>query len=135
LGYNLQGAPTSFAAGNQQVLRLNFASVSYSNNVALNFSDAPVTRQLVDTGADSLATIYQNGVLPIGGAAWLALQADYTGSQINLSWPVTGAFTIESAPAITGPWTPVTPTATNGANAVLAVPTTSGQTFYRLQQQ
>jgi hypothetical protein len=137
LGYNLQGTPTSFAAGIQQIVRLSFASVSYSNNVALNFGNTPVICDLVDVNADSLPATYQNVLLPVGGASWPALNANHSGGQVTLAWPTSAGFVLESASSVAGPWTPVTALpSTNGGSLNFIVPTTSsGQTFYRLQQQ
>jgi hypothetical protein len=137
LGYSLQGSPTSFSSGNQQLLRLNFASISYSNNVALNFGDAPVVRDLVDVNAQSLAASYQSILLPIGGTAWPGLSAGQQASgKLTLTWPATGAFVLESATSLTGPWTPVVAApSTNGSGLSLDVNTSTGQTFYRLQAQ
>jgi len=136
LGYNLQGAPTSFSAGIQQVIRLSFASVSYSNNVALNFGNTPVICDVVDVNADSLAATYKNVLLPIGGASWPELGFNQGGDHVSLSWPIsaTSGFVLESAASVSGPWIPVTTVlTTNNGNVNFSSVPSGAQTFFRLQ--
>jgi hypothetical protein len=136
LGYNLQSAPTSFTAGERQVVRLNFASASYSNNIALTFSDSPVKCDLVDLSANSLPAAYQNAILSIGGISWPTLKASQSENQVQLSWPIVSGFVLESSTSLDGGWTPVgAGPSTNGTSLNFTMPISSGQRFYRLRQQ
>ncbi len=137
VGFNLQGTPSSFGTGTQQVLRLNFASTAYSNTAALNFCDTPVERGLASVGAVTLPLTTENGTVPMAGLSWPALDVSQTNHQVVLSWPVSASgFKLESAPALGTNWTAVAATpATNGASCVLVTTNADAQTFYRLRLQ
>jgi len=129
--------PNTFGAGSQQIVDLSFASVSYSNNAVLRFSDAPVTRQLVDASANVLSASYQDMALAMAGTAWPALTINQSGDSVVLSWPSAAVgFGLETTPLFGTNWTPVTATPlTNGDNLILTTPVTPATGFFRLRQQ
>jgi hypothetical protein len=129
--------PGTFAAGTQQMVTLSFASVLYSNNVPLILCNSPVVCQLVDTNANVIPATFQNANLAVGGAAWPALTINPAGSNVLLSWPASAlSFGLETTPWLGANWSnvPVTPL-TNGASVQISAPASTGQGFFRLQQQ
>ncbi len=59
------------------------------------------------------------------------------GANLQLSWPIgSGTYQVEAANSPLGPWTTITlPIITNGANAVISVPPTNQQQYFRLHGQ
>lgn len=68
--------------------------------------------------------IFPNGPV-VGPPGPLAISQ--AGGQVTVTWPGTG--TLESAPAVTGPWNPVA-----GAASPYSVPATAAATYYRLSR-
>jgi|GEM_PF-1101174 len=129
---------SSLSPGLVNLLQINFASISYSNNAALVFGDAPVLRQAVDAEADVLPVSYMGASVSFAGAAWPAVSVSLSSQSASLSWPLSAAasFTLETAPEVSGRWTPVAAnTVTNGSVVSFTVPAGSGQAFYRLHHQ
>ena len=128
--------PKAFAAGTQEVVKLNFNSISYSNTTSLVFTDSPTIRQVADTNASVLSAGYQNGALQIGGTSWPQLAISQSAGGLTLSWP-------SSPTVVTAQWTTnlganwsnttVTPV-TNGPTVSLTLPAPTNTTFYRLYQ-
>jgi hypothetical protein len=127
--------PATFAAGTQQLVRLNFASVSYSNNAALAFSASPVPQGLADSSANVLPANFQNATLTVGGSNWPTLSIGQVGSNLTLSWPSSAAMLglqVASSPA--GPWSNATVTTiTNGSSLVVSYPLSTNTEFFRLK--
>ncbi len=127
----------SFAAGVAQVVMLNFASVSYSNTVSLEFGNSPVNLGLADANANSLTAAFQNGTLTLAGLAWPKLNTVQAGNSLVLSWPVSaGGFSVETAPALDGKWTVVAGMpVVSGGNVTITIPLSTSTAFYRLHHQ
>ena len=125
--------PTVFAAGTQQILKLNFASVLYSNNVALGFGDAPIVRQVSDANANALSASFQGTTF----AAWQALTVRQGRNSMVLSWPASAAgFELETSPVLGGAWSPVAgAVVTNGDGVTLTLPILPAGGFFRLHSQ
>jgi hypothetical protein len=127
--------PATFAAGTQQLVRLNFASVSYSNNAALAFGASPVPQGLADSSANVLPANFQNATLAVGGSNWPTLAIGQVGNNLTLSWPSSAAMLglqVASSPA--GPWSNATVTTiTNGASLVVTYPVSTNTEFFRLK--
>lgn len=126
-----------FAVGTDQIAKLNFSSVSYSNTAALAFSDSPVLRSVSDVTATShLQATYQSGSLVVGGAAWPVLDIAPAGGDISLSWPASGTnMTVQMTTNFPATWsaaggTPVT----NGSTISVTLPAPANPTYYRLYQ-
>ena len=128
-------SPATFAPGALQLVNLNFASVSCSNNTTLVFSDTPVARQLVDASAAELPASYQTVTLAVGGAAWPVLSISQAGSNVVLTWPATGAaLGLQAAPLTGMEWSnlPATP-ATIGSTLVVTSSMSTNVGFFRLK--
>jgi hypothetical protein len=127
--------PGTFAAGTQQVVTINFASLAYSNNAALVFGNTPVVCQLVDTNANPLLTSYQNATLAVGGASWPSLAISVAGSNVVLSWPSANAvFGLQTASSLGGIWSNVLEIpATNGGSLVITSSISTNSEFFRLK--
>jgi hypothetical protein len=129
--------PMTFMPGSQQLVKLTFKSISYSNTTSVAFADAPIARQLVDANANTLSAAYQNTSFQIAGQSWPTLDVTQTASNVVLSWPYSP--TILSAQWTTNlgaNWTntggaPVT----NGDSLMLTLPAPSNATMYRLYGQ
>jgi hypothetical protein len=128
-------APGTFAAGTQQLVKLNFAPVSYSNTTALAFGNAPIQCQVVDSNADVLSATYENATLTVAGLVWPTLSINQAGNNIVLSWPSSAAgFSLQASSSLEGGWTNVTATpATVGDNVEVSSPISTNAVFYRLQ--
>ncbi len=128
-------APATFASGTQQIVKLNFAPVGYSNNMAVAFGDTPVPRQLVDANSEVLQATYANATLAVSGLAWPPMSISQSGRSVVLSWPSSGtAFGVQSAPSLEGPWSNVAATpATIGNSVVITSPVTNNTVYYRLK--
>jgi hypothetical protein len=127
--------PATFAAGTQPLVKLNVASVSYSNSTVLAFGDTPVLRQIVDSNAVVLSASFQNATLTVGGLAWPTLAISSAGSNVVLSWPsAAAAFSLTTTPDLTVNWSDVAGVlTTNNGNISATVPISTNQAFYRLQ--
>jgi hypothetical protein len=126
-----------FPAGKLSLVQLNFASVGYSNTVALGLVDSPVARQVADTNASVLPVSFQNGSLLVGGSIWPTLAIGQAGSNAVLSWPASAnMFELQTAPLLGSNWhvaagTPVT----NGTSLVLTSSISTNAGFFRLRHQ
>jgi hypothetical protein len=125
-----------FAAGTQEVVKLNFNSISYSNTTSLVFGNSPIIQQVVDSSANVVSATYQNASLQVGGQSWPQLAISQSGSGVSFSWP--SSATVLKAQWTTNlgtNWTDVVATAvTNGGTVYLTLPPPSTTTFYRLSQ-
>jgi hypothetical protein len=126
--------PMTFASGAQQLVKLSFKSISYSNTTSVAFADAPIGRQLVDAAANTLSASYQGASFPIAGQAWPTLAVSQNAGNVILSWPysptILGA---QWSTNLGANWTntggaPVT----NSGTLVLTLPAPAGATLYRL---
>jgi hypothetical protein len=128
-------APGTFAAGTQQLVKLNFAPVSYSNTTALVFGDTPVPRQLVDSNADIVLASYQDATLAVGGLVWPALSIKQAGSNVVLSWPSSAAaLGLQASSSLGGDWSNVVATpATIGSSLVVTSSISTNAVYYRLK--
>ena len=128
--------PNTFAAGTETVLNLNFASVAYTNSSLVAFVNAPVICQLADTNAVPVSTIFQNGTLTVAGSPWPSLSIGQSGSNLTLSWPVSGTGTVglQVASSIEGPWTDIVGTpGTNGGTMNITTSISNSSQFFRLK--
>ena len=129
--------PMTFAAGSQQLVKLAFKSISYSNTTSVAFSDTPIARQLVDASASTLSAAYQNTSFQIAGQSWPTLDVTQTASNVILSWPYSP--TILGAQWTTNlgaNWTNTGGTpVTNGDTLMLTLPAPTNATLYRLYGQ
>jgi hypothetical protein len=124
----------SFAAGAQQIVKLNFSSVCYSNTASLAFSDMPAPRSVADVSTALVSASYLNGTLQVGGEAWPQLAISQSAGGITLSWPVAAtALAPQMTTDLNAAWTAAggTPT-TNGGTVFLTLPVPSSPTFFRL---
>jgi hypothetical protein len=128
-------APATFTAGTQQVVNINFSAVALSNTTALVFSDAPVTRQVVDPTTAILSASYVNAALAPGSVASPTLSINQAGNNVVLSWPSSAAvFELQAASSLDGNWSNIAVTPiTIGSNLVLAAPISTNTVFYRLK--
>jgi hypothetical protein len=127
--------PATFVKGTQQVIQIQFASVSYSNSAALTFGNGPVAQGLADANANILSASFQNANLAVGGSAWPTLEINQSGSNVVLSWPsaVTG-FGLQTASAPGGAWSNVLATpATIGSSLVVTSSISTNSQYFRLQ--
>jgi hypothetical protein len=127
----------AFTVGNQEVVQLSFASVSYSNTTTLTFANTPVTQSMSDTNATPVNATFQSGALTVPGLAWPRVTVIPSTSALTLSWPASdSSFTLESAPTVLGPWTPVAqPPAISAGTATVTTPAPTGTAYYRLHHQ
>jgi hypothetical protein len=127
--------PATFPTGTQQLLTLNFASVSYSNTTALVFSDTPVSRQAADASTAILSASFVNATVTVGGSALPALSISQSGNTVALSWPLSSSsFSVQTASSLDGIWTDVAATPTPvGESLVLSAPISTNTVFYRLK--
>ncbi len=126
--------PATFAAGTQQVVQLQFASVAYSNNAALTFGNTPIAQGLADANANTLSANFQNATLTVGGSTWRALGILPVGNNVVLSWPAAATgFGLQEASAPGGNWTNVLATpATIGSSLVVTSSIGTNNQFFRL---
>jgi hypothetical protein len=127
--------PATFAAGTQQLVQLQFASVGYSNTTALTFGNTPITEGLADANANILSANFQNATLPIGGSTWPTLEILQLGNNVVLSWPATATgFALQEASSPGGTWTNVVATpVTVGSNLVVTSSLATNSQFFRLR--
>ena len=126
----------NFAAGTQNLVTLNFNSISYSNTTPLVFGDSPIIRQVADTNALGVSASYQSGSLQVAGLSWPQLGISQTAGGITLTWPA--APTVLAAQWTTNlgaNWAATGGTlVTNGGTVYLTLPAPANTTFYRLTQ-
>ncbi|MGA2554708.1 MAG: immunoglobulin domain-containing protein [Verrucomicrobiota bacterium] len=126
----------SFASGTQNLVTLNFNSISYSNTTTLVFGDTPILCRVADTNAKPVSASYQNGSLQVAGMAWPQLGISQSAGGITLTWPA--APTVLAAQWTTNlgaNWASTGGTAvTNGGTVYLTLPAPTHTTFYRLTQ-
>jgi hypothetical protein len=125
----------AFPAGTLQLVQLDFASVAYSNTVALGFADSPVARQVADTNASVMPVSFQNGTLFIGGSVWPTLAISHAGSNVILSWPASAnVFGLQTASLLGTNWNSTAGTpVTNGSSLVVTSSISTNASFFRLQ--
>ncbi len=128
-------SPATFAAGPQQLIKLNFAPVGYSNTTAIVFGDTPIPRQLVDSASEVLPAAYENAALAVGGLVWPPLSISQAGNNIVLSWPSSSAgFVLQAASSLNGYWADVVATpAASGGSLVVTAPISTNTVYYRLK--
>jgi hypothetical protein len=126
---------TAFPAGTLQLVQLGFASVAYSNTVALEFADSPVARQVADTNAAVMPVSFQNGTLLIGGLVWPTLAINHAGSNVVLSWLASAnTFGLQTASLLGTNWSSAAGTpVTNGGSLVVTSSVSTNAGFFRLQ--
>jgi hypothetical protein len=126
----------TFTLGTQEVVKLNFNSISYSNTTSLVFGNSPIIQQIVDTVPNVLPATYQNASVQVGGQSWPQLAISQSVSGISFSWPSSAtALKAQWTTNLGTNWTDVAATAvTNGGTVYLTVPAPSTTTFYRLSQ-
>jgi hypothetical protein len=126
----------TFAAGTQNLVTLNFNSISYSNTTPLVFADSPVIRQVADANANVVSANYQSGSLQLAGMSWPQLGISQTGGGITLSWPSAAtALAAQWTTNLGANWTKTGGTpVTNGGTVYLTLPAPTHTTFYRLTQ-
>ncbi len=127
--------PATFAKGTQQLVKLNFASVAYSNNAALSFGSSPVFAQLVDSNATVLAANFQNGTLAVGGSTWPILGINQVGNNVVLSWPSSASFLeLQASSSLSTGWSNVTTLPSIVGNSLMVTSGLSSNTvFFRLK--
>ncbi len=127
--------PATFAAGTQQVVQIQFASVAYSNNAALTFGNTPVAQGLSDANANVLSANFQNATLAVGGSTWPVLEILQLGNKVVLSWPAAATgFALQETSEPGGAWTNVVATpATIGSSLVVTSSVATNSQFFRLQ--
>jgi hypothetical protein len=131
-------AGTSFPAGTQELLRLNFKSASANSTTttsALSLSDLPVLRQVADSRATALAARYVNGSISLNPPP--ALSISQTSSGITLAWPLwaTNFSPQEAKGSPVAFWSNIhtAPVSTNNQN-LITLPLGPGPNFYRLSK-
>ncbi|MGA2543406.1 MAG: immunoglobulin domain-containing protein [Verrucomicrobiota bacterium] len=137
LGVALALLGPTFAAGTQEIVKLNFSSVSYTNaTTLLTFADSPIIRQVADASTDVVSATYQNGSVQVGAVAWPQLAIRQSAGGITLTWPYSPTVLAAQWSANLGPnWTNTGGTpVTNGATVYLTLPAPTNTTFYRLAQ-
>lgn len=129
------GTGGSFAAGSNELVRLNFlATSSGSGSFAPAFTDLPVPREISDPGANALPASYLSG-MPV--SLMPSLRIAHSGSTITVAWPLwANTFSLQQASGTLTPnsvWTNV-PTAifTNNNEITVTLPPTNTASFYRL---
>jgi hypothetical protein len=127
--------PSTFEAGTQQVVEVQFASVNYSNIAALTFCNTPIPEGLADANANTLMANFQNATLAVGGSPWPTLEIAQFGSNVVLSWPSTATgFGLQEASAPGGSWTNVLAApAAIGTSLVVTSSIATNSQFFRLQ--
>ncbi|HEY3913872.1 MAG TPA: immunoglobulin domain-containing protein, partial [Verrucomicrobiae bacterium] len=128
-------SPATFAAGTQELVKLNFAPVSYSNTTAVVFGSSPIQCLLVDSNADVLSATYENAALAVGGQVWPRLSINQAGNNIVLLWPSSAAgFALQASSSLGGGWTNVVASlVTVGGSVEVTSPISTSAVYYRLQ--
>lgn len=124
-----------FPAGTQEVIKLTFvAATNATGTTSLNFSDAPVLREVSDAAANSLAATFTGGslILSVPGPV-LTINISEAGAV--LSWPAAATgFVLESSSGFGTNWSSINANLiTNAQNISTTLPITNQQ-FYRLRQ-
>jgi hypothetical protein len=128
------GTGNSFAAGNREVLQVNFQALG-GGSFSPSFTDGLVPREISDAGANALPTSYVNGSVIVNGN--LSLKIGHVGTNIVLAWPLwANSFTVQEASGtLKAPvgWTnlPNVPFNSNGESTVV-LPWNRTNKFYRL---
>jgi len=136
IALSLQPGQT-FSAGTQEIVKLNFSSVSYTNaTTLLTFADSPIIRQVADASTDVVSATYQSGSVQVRAVAWPQLAIRQSAGGITLTWPYSPTVLAAQCSTNLGPnWTNTGGTAvTNGATVYLTLPAPTNTTFYRLAQ-
>ena len=128
---------TGFGPGSRQLVQFNFrAATAASISSVVTLTDVPVTRDVADTNAFSVATTYANGIISVNPRPSLTVAS--SGKSISLVWQTWGTnYVLQQAVGVTQPtggWNnlSITPVLTNGAFMV-TLPLTNSAQFYRLQ--
>jgi hypothetical protein len=129
-------AGSSFAAGNKEVLKVNFvAAAASAGGFAPFFTDQPVPREVSDVGANALPVSYVSGA----AANAPGLRISRSEGAVMLGWPLWAAgFVLEHAEGSLAPattWSNVTVTVnTNSNESTVVLPASGVGKFYRLRQ-
>lgn len=125
-------AGNSFASGQQEVAKINFAALVSTTNTAVTLSDSPVLRSISDPVANELSANYSNLSLSVNPPPALSISSVDTNAL--LAWPVwaTG-FNLQGAGSPSSPWTNVSGgTQTNSSNISITVPMPYSTGYFRL---
>jgi hypothetical protein len=137
VGLALALAPgNTLPAGIREVARLQFAAIADAPaSTSLSFGDAPVLREVSDSQANSLVTVYAAGTVDISlpGPELSFIHSDST---LLISWPASAAgFQLESATDLEGAtWNKVTGVFPFGDQIVAPVTIDGGRKFFRLRK-
>jgi hypothetical protein len=129
----------SFSPGTRQLVKINFQAVSpVSTNTPVLLTDVPVSREVSDTNAISVATDYDDGTIMVNPIPSLAI--DHSNENVTLAWPAWGTnYNLqESIDKIlqTTSWTNLSMSPiliTNAFNVTLPISNSHG--LYRLHHQ
>jgi hypothetical protein len=144
-----------FPAAGYQQLYLNGVLAGENRNITIQLSEindvlnwigrslfpadaylnASIDEFRIYEGALTVADVSADFNLGPGALPGPKLTVAKNGANIQLTWPTTAGFTLQTASVITGPWTNsgLTVTNQNGQSSVSdAIPTTAGAKFYRL---
>src|SRR5262249_33526324 len=88
------GTGNSFAAGNRQLMQVNFQAASGGGSFSPSFTDGVVPREISDPGANALPASYASGSVIVNGN--LSLRIGHAGTNIVLAWPLWASnFTVQ----------------------------------------
>jgi len=137
VGLALALAPgSSLQAGVREVAKLRFlAKAGAPSTCVIAFGDLPIYREISDSQANSLATVYAAGsvtITPMGPALSLVR----SGNTLLVSWSATASeFKLESTSDLDGgTWTEVTGVIPFGERQIAAVSLEGGKKFFRLRK-
>jgi hypothetical protein len=129
----------SFSPGTRLLLQVNFQTLTAASvNSPLALTDLPVKREVADTNAVPVASLYLDGTITVNPKPSLAIAL--SSQSISLAWPLWATnYNLQEAVGSDLPitsWTSlsVSPLITNNAAAV-TLPLSGLVKFYRLQHQ
>jgi hypothetical protein len=130
------GAGNTFAAGNSEIVKLNFRALAPSQSgSAISLTDQPVTREVSDSLARPLAADYASGLIIVNPLP--SLEIIRTADAISLFWPVWATnFTLQTIEGDLQPsatWSNVSaPVTVTNNQQTTTLPLTGGSKWYRL---
>ena len=137
LGFALAlGSGSSFTAGSQETVRVNFQAVSSaSGTFSLTFTDLPVPREISDISALALPASYGTSTITVTPLPSLRIARSQ--QNVILAWPLWASnFVVQQTDAIfpTTSWTnPQLPTIISNNETMVTLPPNGVKRFYRLQ--
>jgi hypothetical protein len=126
---------SALASGPRELVLLDFqASAQASGAVSLALDDVPLAREVSDADANSLSTVYQNGVVDVSGLP--VVNMTLLPQSVRLSWPVPSASFVLQASETMAAWSDVAaPPTTNELSVSITLPRSSTNQFFRLRKE